>query len=79
MIFFRLAELRIMATTVADIMKIMNGMADPALAEESGQKLALCATQYPIKEDIFFQDLQVGHNYQVGGCIQENTTIRSRN
>jgi hypothetical protein len=51
---------------------------DPTLAEESSQKLAICAAQYPSKEDIFFQDLQIGNNYQVGGCIQENTTVRSR-
>ena len=50
---------------------------DPALDEECGEKLAICAAQYPVKEDIFFQDLQVGNKYSVGGCIQENTTIRS--
>ncbi len=52
---------------------------DPALAEESTQKLASCAAQYPSTEDIFFHDLQEGNNYLVSGCIQENTTIRSRN
>jgi tetratricopeptide (TPR) repeat protein len=51
---------------------------DPALAEESCQKLAICTAQYPGKEDIFFQDFQAGNNYLVGGCIQENTTVRSR-
>ena len=49
---------------------------DPALAEESSQKLAICAAQYPGKEDIFFQDLQEGNKYLVGGCIQETTTVR---
>jgi tetratricopeptide (TPR) repeat protein len=52
---------------------------DPALAEESTQKLAICTAQYPIGEDIFFQDLQVGKKYRVEGCIQESTTVRSRN
>lgn len=52
---------------------------DPALTEEAGQKLADCARQYPVKEDVFFQDLQEGNNYLVGGCIQETTTVRSRN
>ncbi len=51
---------------------------DPALAEESSQKLAICAAQYPSAEDIFFQDLQVGNSFLVGRCIQENTTVRSR-
>ncbi len=51
---------------------------DQALAEESRDKLAICAAQYPSSEDIFFQDLKVGNNFRVGGCIQESTTIRSR-
>ena len=49
---------------------------DPALAEESTQKLAICAAQFPSSEDIFFHDLQVGSNYLVSGCIHENTTVR---
>jgi len=51
---------------------------DPALAEEARQKRASCAAYYPIGEDIFFQDLKVGSSYLVAGCIQENTTVRSR-
>jgi len=51
---------------------------DPDLSEESSQKLAICAAQYPSTEDIFFQDLKVGNSFLVGSCIQENTTIRSR-
>lgn len=51
---------------------------DPALAEEAGQKLAICAAQFPNKEDIFFHDLKAGDNFRVGGCIMENTTVRSR-
>jgi hypothetical protein len=61
----------------ADMYQAAAGL-DPSLAEESSEKLALCAANYPSKEDIFFQDLQVGSTYQVGGCIQEYTTIRSR-
>jgi len=52
---------------------------DPVLADESRQKQASCVAHYPIGEDVFFQDLQVGKKYMVGGCIQENTTVRSRN
>jgi hypothetical protein len=51
---------------------------DASLGEESGQKLAICASQYPSAEDIFFQDLQVGNSFLVGRCIQEHTTVRSR-
>jgi hypothetical protein len=50
---------------------------DPALAEESSEKLDICAAHFPSKEEIFFQDLKVGTNYRVGGCIQANTTVRS--
>ena len=51
---------------------------DPDLAEESSEKLAICTAQFPSTEDIFFQDLQVGNSFLVGKCIQENTTVRSR-
>jgi len=51
---------------------------NPDLAEESTEKLELCASQYPSTEDIFFQDLKVGNSYLVGKCIQENTTVRAR-
>lgn len=51
---------------------------DPALAEESSEKLAICTAQYPDGEDIFFMDLKVGSSYKVGGCIQQSTTIRAR-
>lgn len=51
---------------------------DPSLAQESSEKLDICKAQYPDKEDIFFQDLKVGGSFFVGGCIQENTSIRSR-
>jgi hypothetical protein len=51
---------------------------DPALAEEAKEKLSLCSAQYPLKEDLFFHELHNGDSYRVAGCIQENTTVRSR-
>jgi hypothetical protein len=51
---------------------------DPTLGEESAEKLEICAAQFPDKEDIFFQDLEIGSSYMVRGCIQANTTVRSR-
>lgn len=51
---------------------------DPALAEETNEKLAICTAQYPLKEDLFFHELQNGDSYRVDGCIQKNTTVRSR-
>ena len=51
---------------------------DPALADESGEKLALCKANFPSNEDIFFQDLKEGASFLVGGCIQASTTVRER-
>jgi hypothetical protein len=51
---------------------------DPSLAEESSEKLAVCTANYPDKEEIFFRDILVGDSFRVRGCIQENTTVRSR-
>ncbi len=51
---------------------------NPALDEETSQKLAMCAVQFPHREDIFFHDLKEGESFHVGGCIKEQTTVRSR-
>jgi len=54
-------------------------LVDPSLAEETRQKLSDFAGQYPNDEDVFFLDLKEGDPYLVGGCINENTTVQSRN
>ena len=51
---------------------------DPSVANEAKRKLADYASQYPNNEDVFFRDLKDGDPYQVGGCINEKTTVRSR-
>jgi tetratricopeptide (TPR) repeat protein len=51
---------------------------DPSLAEESRQKLAECALQYPDSEEVFFLDIKEGDPYLVGGCINDSTTVRTR-
>ena len=51
---------------------------DPSLADETSERLDEIAAQYPDKEDNFFLDLKEGDPYQVGGCINESTTVRSR-
>lgn len=51
---------------------------NPALDEETGEKLAMCEAQFPHKEDNFFHDLREGESFHVGGCIMEQTTVRSR-
>ena len=52
--------------------------ADPDLTEEVEMKLNNCTSQFPDKEDIFFRDIREGDQYIVGGCINENTTIRAK-
>ncbi|TFH27885.1 MAG: hypothetical protein E4H10_02375 [Bacteroidia bacterium] len=51
---------------------------DPSLEVEARQKLIDYKGQYPSKEEIFFRDLKEGDSYRVKGCINENTTVRSR-
>jgi tetratricopeptide (TPR) repeat protein len=50
---------------------------DPSVAEEARQKLNDYRGQYPGQEDVFFHDLKNGQSFQVGGCINENTTVRA--
>ena len=51
---------------------------DPSVASDAGKKLNDYATMYPDNEEIFFRDLKEGDSYQVKGCINEYTTVRSR-
>jgi len=51
---------------------------DPEVADEASQKLSDYAGQYPNNEEVFFRDLKDGDSYQVQGCINEYTTVRSR-
>ena len=51
---------------------------DPGVAADANKKLNDYAAQYPNHEDVFFRDLKDGDSYQVKGCINESTTVRSR-
>lgn len=50
---------------------------DPSLADEARQKLSNSRSQFPNKEEVFFRDLKDGDSYQVKGCINKYTTVRS--
>ena len=50
---------------------------DPTVAGETNQRLTDYVGQYPNHEDVFFRDLKDGNPYQVGGCINEYTTVQS--
>ena len=51
---------------------------DASLAEEAREKLSDSKVHFPDKEEVFFRDLKDGDSYQVKGCINEYTTVRSR-
>jgi len=51
---------------------------DPSVASDANKKLNDYSNQYPNHEEIFFRDLKDGDSYQVKGCINEYTTVRSR-
>lgn len=51
---------------------------DPGVAEDANKKLNDYASQYPNHEEVFFRDIKDGDSYQVKGCINEYTTVRSR-
>lgn len=51
---------------------------DASVAEEATKKINDYASQYPNHEEVFFRDMNDGDSYQVKGCINEYTTVRSR-
>jgi len=51
---------------------------DPSVASDANKKLNDYASQYPNHEEVFFRDIKDGDAYQVKGCINEYTTVRSR-
>ena len=50
----------------------------PSVASNANKKLNDYKAQYPNHEEVFFRDLKDGDSYQVKGCINEYTTVRSR-
>jgi hypothetical protein len=52
--------------------------ADASVAEEASKKISDYSSQYPNNEEVFFRDMKDGDSYRVNGCINENTTVRSR-
>jgi len=51
---------------------------DPSVSADANKKLNDYKSQYPNHEEVFFRDLKDGDSYQVKGCINEYTTVRSR-
>lgn len=51
---------------------------DPSVSAEATKKINDYSSQYPNHEEVFFRDMNDGDSYQVKGCINEYTTVRSR-
>lgn len=50
---------------------------DESIADEAKQKIRIYSKQFPIKETIFFYNLNEGDSYTVECWINENTTVRA--
>ena len=52
---------------------------DPTLKEQVDERIGIYSRLFPTKEEAFFRSLvEEGASYQVGGWINESTTIRFR-
>jgi len=51
---------------------------DASVTADANKRITDYATQYPNNEEVFFRDLKDGDSYQVKGCINDFTTVRSR-
>ncbi|MDX2432024.1 MAG: tetratricopeptide repeat protein [Bacteroides sp.] len=51
---------------------------DPSVSAEATKKINDYSGQYPNHEEVFFRDMKDGDSYEVKGCINEYTTVRSR-
>ena len=51
---------------------------DTSLAEDANQMISAYSALFPTTEELFFQGIAVGASYQVGGIVNETTTVRAR-
>jgi tetratricopeptide (TPR) repeat protein len=51
---------------------------DSNVTDEANGQIATFSAHFPATDEIFFEGLEVGATYTVGGWINERTTIRSR-
>lgn len=52
---------------------------DPTLKEQADERIAIYSRLFPTKEEAFFRSLvDEGASYQVGGWVNESTTVRFR-
>ena len=51
---------------------------DPSVTEEANELIRLYSQHFPPKDEIFFQGLEEGSTYTVGGWIAERTAVRGK-
>jgi tetratricopeptide (TPR) repeat protein len=51
---------------------------DPSVTEKANSLIASHSAYFPSVEDIFFNSLQEGQSYTIGGWINRSTTVRGR-
>jgi len=51
---------------------------DPSVTEEATEQIRIFSAHFPALDEIFFNNLQQGDSYTVGGWINERTTVRAR-
>jgi hypothetical protein len=51
---------------------------DPSVVADANKRISDYSSQFPNHEEVFFRDLKDGDSFQVRGCINEYTTVRSR-
>jgi tetratricopeptide (TPR) repeat protein len=51
---------------------------DPGVSEKANSLISDYSSYFPSVEDVFFNSLQEGQSYQVGGWINRTTTVRGR-
>jgi tetratricopeptide (TPR) repeat protein len=51
---------------------------DPSVADEANEQIRIYSAHFPAKDEVFFEGLEVGATYSVGGWINERTTVRTK-
>jgi tetratricopeptide (TPR) repeat protein len=51
---------------------------DPEVTDEANDLINVYTRHFPAKDEIFFQGLEIGGTYTVGGWIGERTSVRSK-
>jgi tetratricopeptide (TPR) repeat protein len=51
---------------------------DPSIADAANEAIRTYSAHFPPINEVFFENLEEGQTYEVGGWINERTTVRAR-